>query len=299
MAEFIRANILDAHTMATEVVPYDLPVTPISHLVITMEGHCITDEATIAELLAFINSVAVLHTGIQIINLESEDLAALNLYLFGTGGLSNNPHFGTTTYLAYSIIVPFGRTLFNPEECFPATRRGEFQLVLNTTIPTGSWQGGLISVSAISLPDATPTRHLKATLLSIAAPGATGENDVILPIGNDLLACLIGMTSMGGDADELWGVDDARVLFDNRELKIVSSKAPELAGEMMTRVAGTVRAIPAQADIIPAKYLWMDFDPTRDGAYMIDTRAAARLKLRLNMGVDEALNITPVELVTV
>jgi hypothetical protein len=299
MAEFIRSNILDAHTMATEVLTEDLPVTPISHLVITMEGHCITDEATIAELLAFINSVAILHHGVQIINLESEDLAALNLYLFGTAGLSNNPHFGTTTYLSYSLIVPFGRTLFNPEECFPATRRGEFQIVLDTTIPAGSWQGGLISLSAVSLPEATPARHLKATLLSVAAPGATGENDVILPIGNDLLACLIGMTSMGGDADELWGVDDARVLFDNKELGIVSAKAPELAGEMMTRVAGTVRAIPAQADIIPAKYLWMDFDPTRDGQYMIDTRAAARLKLRLNMGVNEALNIVPVELVTV
>ncbi len=299
MAEFIRSNVLDAHTMATEVVPYDLPVSPLSHLIITMEGHCITDEATVAELLAFINSVAILHTGRQIINLESEDLAALNLYLFGTAGLSNNPHFGTTTYLSYTFVVPLGRTLFNPDECFPATTRGEFVCVLDTTVPTGSWQGGLISISAVNLPDATPSRHLKATLLSIAAPGATGENDVILPIGNDLLACLIGMTSMGGDADELWGVDDARLLFDNRELAIVSSKAPELAGEMMSRVAGTVRAIPAQADIIPAKYLWMDFDPTRDGEYMIDTRAAARLKLRLNMGVNEALNITPVELVTV
>jgi hypothetical protein len=299
MAEFIRANIVDAHTMAAETITEDLPVTPISHLIITLEGHCITDEATIDEILTYITSVAILHHGIQIINLESNDLAALNLYLFGTAGLSNNPHFGTTTYLAYSIIVPFGRTLFNPEECFPATRRGEFQAVITTTLPAGSWQGGLISLSAVSLPEATPTRHLKATLLSVGVPTATGEQDVILPIGNDLLACLIGMSTMGEDASELWGVDDARVLFDNKELKIVSSKAPELAGEMMSRVAGTVRAIPAQADIIPANYLWMDFDPTRDGQYMIDTRPAARLKLRLNMGVAEALNIVPVELVTV
>ncbi len=299
MGELIRANILDAHTMATERVPYDLPVTPLSHLLITVEGHSATDEATVADILAFINSVSVLHNGAQVLNLEGEDLAALNLYLFGSAGFHFDPHFGTTTYLSYSLVVPFGRKRYDPTECFPATRRGEFQLVLDTTVPATSFTGALISVSAFSLPDASPTHHLKATLLSVGAPGATGEQDVVLPIGNDLLACLIGMTTCGEDASELWGVDDARLLFDNREHHIVSAKAPELAGEMMSRVAGTVRSIPAQAGIVPNNYIWMDFDPTRDGEYMIDTRAAARLKLRLNMGVDEALNITPVELVTV
>jgi len=300
MAEFLRANILDAHTMATEVVPYDLPISPLSHLIITIEGtNEEATEVTIAQILAFLNSVAILHTGRQIINLESEDLAALNLYLFGSGGQALAPEASDTQHMAYTLIVPFGRTLFNPDECYPATRRGEFVIVLDTTVPDTTFVNAVISISAVTLPEASPTHHLKATLLSIGAPGATGEQDVVLPIGNDLLALLIGMTSFAGAAEFLFGADDLRLLFDNKELQIVSSKAPELIGEMMLRAPGTVRSTPLQAGLIPNTYTWMDFDPTRDGTFMIDTRPAARIKLRVNFGVNEALNITPLELVTV
>ena len=48
MAKFIRSTILDARTMATEVFTIDLPINPISHLVITIEGLNASDEPTIA-----------------------------------------------------------------------------------------------------------------------------------------------------------------------------------------------------------------------------------------------------------
>ncbi len=299
MAEFIRSTILDARTMAAEVKTYDLPINPISHLVLTIEGHSLEDETTMAEILAFINLITVRHTGIQVINLESEDLALLNLYLFGSGGLALNPLYAANQHISYSLIIPFGRKLYDPEECFPATRKGEFQITLDTQLPATTVDDALMSLSAIQLPEATPTRHLVSTLFSITNPGDTGEHDIDLPIGNDLLACLIRMTSFPVADAFLFGLDDLRLLFDNRELNIVSSKAPELAGEMINRVAGTVRTTLAQGGLIPNTCIWMDFDPTRDGTYMIDTRPAARVHLRVKYGVDEAVYIAPLELRTI
>ncbi len=298
MAEFIRANILDAHLMATEIIVEPLPITPVSHLILTIEYYQATDQATVVEILTFLNQVTVRHRGISIISLEGEDLAALNLYLYASGGVLYDMATTDNLWATYGLIIPFGRKLYDPDECYPATRRGEFEIVLDTTVPTTTLDNAIISLSAVSLPDATPSRHLKATLSSIPAPGATGPNDVDLPIGNDLLACLIGMTSFPGASEYLFGADDLRLLFDNKELDIVSAKAPELLIEMINRVPMTVRSSIAQFHTIPTLYTWMDFDPTRDGQYMIDTRTAASLKLRLNMGVNEALNVVPVELVT-
>ncbi len=297
MADFIRSNILDARTMATETFIVDLPVNPVSHLIMTLEGFNAIDEATIAEILSFINTIDIRHSGIQVLNLESEDLAALNLYLFGTGGLALAPSATDNQHLAYSLIIPFGRTLYNPSECFPATRKGEFSIKFDTTIPATSWDNAVISLSAVELPGANPQHFLKSTLLSIAAPGATGEQDIDLPIGNDLLAILIGMTSFAGTSELLFGADDLRLLVDNKERNIVSSKSAELAGEMLTRVTASHRSNAAQGGLIPNTYIWMDFDPTKDGNYAVDTRGASRIHLRINYGVDEALNIAPIELV--
>lgn len=299
MAEFIRSNILDAHTMATEVVPYPLPITPLSHLILTIEYFQATDQATVAEILGFINNVTIRHRGVSVLSLESEDLAALNLYLYGSGGFLYDLATTDNLWATYGLIIPFGRKLYDPDECYPATRRGEFEIVLDTTTPATTLDNALMSISAVSLPEATPARYLKALLASIPAPGATGPNDVVLPTGNDLLAVLIGMTSFPGASEYLFGADDLRLLFDYKELNIVSAKAPELLIEMINRIEGTNRSTISQFHLIPSLYTWMDFDPTRDGQYAVDTRAAADLRLRLNMGVNEALNVTPVELVTI
>lgn len=299
MAEFIRSNIIDAHTMATEVFTEDLPINPISHLILTIEGtNVAATEVTIAQILAFINLITVRHTGIQVINLQSEDLALLNLYLYGSGGQALAPEDTTNQHMAYSLIIPFGRKIFDPEECFPATRKGEFQITLDTTIPDTTFKSAVLSLSAVQLPEATPTRHLISTLFSITDPGAAGEQDIDLPIGNDILAVFLRLAAFPGATEFIFTVDDIRLLYDNMERGIASAKTVELLGEMISRAPGTIRSTPLQAGLIPNKSLWMDFDPTRDGAYMIDTRGASRVHLRANYGEAGAIFIAPLELRT-
>ncbi len=300
MAEFIRSTIIDAHTMATEVFTEDLPINPISHLVLTIEGtNVAATEVTIAQILDFINLITVRHTGIQVINHHSEDTALLDLYLFGSAGIALAPDDTINQHMAYSLIIPFGRKLFDPEECFPATRKGEFQITLDTVIPDTTFEAAVLSLSAIQLPDATPARHLVSTLFSIVDPTAAGEQDIDLPIGNDLLAVFMRLAAFPGANEFIFTVDDIRLLVDNMERGIASAKTVELLGEMMSRVNGTVRSTPLQGGLIPNKCLWMDFDPTRDGAYMIDTRGASRVHLRANYGEAGAIFVAPLELRTI
>ena len=296
--KYLRSTLLDGHTMATETKSVDLPINPLSHLILTIEGTDATDEATVAEILAFLNTVEVTHRGESIINMESEDLAALNLYLFGSAGVKIHAPFGTSPYLAYSLMIPFGRTLYNPMECYPATRKGEFKIKFDTTIPSSSFTAGKISVETVELIDAEPIAHLKSTLLSVSAPGATGIFDTEIPIGNDLLAILIGMTAFPLTTTFTFTVDDMKLLCDNVENQMASAKTPALLADLMLRTNARVHEIAAQGLFTPKHYAWMDFDPTRDGEYVIHTNEFSSVKCRLTYGKNEAINLVPVELVS-
>lgn len=297
--KFLRSVIMDARTSATEILPIDLPINPLSHLILTIEGLNATDEATYAEIIAFINSVKVTHRGRSIISLEGEDLAAQNLYLFGSPGFMLHPIATDNLHRAFSLIIPFGRTLFNPDECYPGTRKGEMQCTLDLTALATSIDNGLVSLEAVELLDASPTKYLKSTLLSVSAPGATGDSDVELPIGNSLLAVLIGMATFPTTSSFAFGVDDFKLLVDNVEHEYASARAPGMLADMMIKHPIFYRALAAQLAPVPAGYLWADFDPNGDGEYAVQTEQYSSVKARLTYGVDEAINVIPLELVSV
>lgn len=299
MPQFRHSTIIDQRTMATEVFEKDLPVNPLSHLAITIEAFNTADEATITEILSFINRVTVTHKGVNVYNGESEDLAALNAYLFGSGGQNMAPTATDNAYIAFTLIVPFGRMLYNPEECFPATKRGEFQLQMDTTVPSASLDNATITVTAVELPGANPTNFLKTTLLTISAPGATGDHDIDLPIGNVIPAILVGMTSFPAVSSKAFTINALRLLVDNVEKQMVSAKTSALMGEMMARMPASVRQTAAQGDTIPKGYTWLDFDPVSDDSSSIVTQGASSVQLRAVYGIDEEVFISPLEIVPV
>ena len=51
MLNWIRSNILEDYTVATEAKKIDLPTNPLSHLILTMDFYNATNEATLAEVL--------------------------------------------------------------------------------------------------------------------------------------------------------------------------------------------------------------------------------------------------------
>lgn len=299
MKRFIRSLIDDAHTMATEVRTIDLPVNPLSHLLITMEGYNATDEATIAEILAFINTVRVTHLGRSIVSMQSEDLAALGNYLYGCGVYHNNPIATDNQDFSVTVVVPFGRKIYDENECYPKTQKGTLQLTLDTTVPATSWDNATISIAAVELPDANPSRYMKSTTLAISAPGATGDNDIDLPIGNKLIAVVLRLTTVPATSSKAWGIDDAKILMNNVEVGYVSGNAPGLDGEQLFRSNIPLRTIAAQGKVIPNNTLFLDYDPDGSLEYALDSSGASSLVLRATMGVDEACWVSPIEIVDV
>ena len=55
--EFRRANLLRDHTMATEHIEKDLPIEPLSHVILNFGFFNATDEGTLIEVLGFINKI--------------------------------------------------------------------------------------------------------------------------------------------------------------------------------------------------------------------------------------------------
>jgi len=297
--KFISSNILKDHTWATEVKEIDLPVNPISHIIVTLQGFNVTDESTLAEILGFLNKVTVLYKGKSIFNMESEDLFALNCFLLKAAPCLTTSTATDNVSRALSLIVPFGRRLFNPIECLPKTRKGELKLQLDCTVPATSFDNGIINIQCVELPEATPENYLKATLMNVSAPGAVGDNDVDLPMGNYIAGVLLWSTTAFQTSSHVQGIDEARILVDNSEYGYVSGKFLSHIGQSIANLGQLVRVPAAAGELITQHYCYLDYDPVRDNQFLIDTLSVSSFKVRLTMGVDEASKVMAVEVGTI
>jgi hypothetical protein len=297
--EFNRQRIVERHTTATEVLEENLPIGPLSHLIFTIDGYNATDEATLAELLGFVNNIQVTLGGVGIVDLQSEDLYGVNAYLLRrlpecTGRLATDNEQRTLT-----LIVPFGRRIFDPAECFPASPKGKLVLRVDMTVPATSWDNSTISIDAVELVGATPTRYLKTLRKALAAPGATGEREYELPLGNQLVCCQFRMVTVPTTSSHTYGIDIAKLLVNNKEYGYTSADMMCMCGERGLRIGGPSATIAAQG-LGPLELMaWMDFDPRNNDDWLIDTADKSSVKLNLNMGVNEAVNLTTLELVKV
>jgi len=297
--EFIRSNILKDHTSATETIEKDLPTGPLSHLILAVSGCQITDEVTLAELLAFINTIEVTKKGVGILSMQSEDLYGVNCFLYRKNPIKTNNITTATATTTLGLIIPFGRKIFDPDECYPATKKGDLTVRIGMTALATSIDTGIVNIEAVELVDATPSHYLKSTLKIVTAPGATGENDVELPLGNEIIGIQIRRSSGPAAAGHVYGVQAARIMKNNKEFGYASAEAQALEADRIFRQGGLPSSMLLQQEILPPKQFWIDFDPNDDGKWLLQTADATSMKLRLDMGVDEATYVTILERVSV
>lgn len=295
--EFRRSRLLEDHTMATEVIERDLPVNPLSHVIITMSACNMANEATLAEFLAFLNSVQVIREGVAQVSLESEDLHALDTFLLGSQPLLTQIVATDNATRQLTLIVPFGRRLMNPNECLPASQRGESRLRVDTTIPSSSLDQGVINIEVVQLIGATPTRYLRTVLQSVSAPGATGDHDVVLPIGNTLAGILLWNATVPATDSHVYTLNAVRLLRNEKEFGYVSASGACLKGDDSLYFSPVHRDIAAAGNVIPTNYMFMDYGARFGDEFLLDTGGLTSLKLRIDYGVDEAGKVIPLVLV--
>lgn len=297
--KFIRSNIVRDRTAATEVLKLDLPVNPISHLIVSLDGYNATNETTLAEILAFINSITVSQDGKVILYAQSEDLYGINSYLYGNRPVLTQKLDTDNLLRILSLIVPFGRKIFDTSECYPATKKGELTCTIDYTAPATSMDNGTLNVEAVQLVGASPSHYMKTVMKTVTAPGATGDNEVTLPLGNEIIAIQIRCTTWPGASSHAFGVDLATVMIDESEFGYTGARAQCLTGDLIHLYDTQHGAIAAQGLITPDSIFFLDFDPRKDGQWLLETAGKASAKLKLEMGIDEATYVTTLERVPV
>jgi len=311
-----------ALAVSTTIDLVDLPVNPLSHLLLTLEAlndtGTLTDYQVLAGFLNFIDRVEVIFKGNSIISGDLNDIAVLSGLL--TGYVPGQVHQIRTNNdrRAVSFLLPFGRRLFSPMECFPATSRGEFQFRLSSGAASAGMDNVTYSLESVELLNVNPERFTKMTTFTGTAT-ATGEADRDLPRGNPILGVLLFGTTIGATLESANTIRDLKLLVDNKEMFYQLANWDVLHGEISRRLpgpftlqphfhgvdiadaGGTYRASlqPELLNGILENYAYLDFDPHADGEFALITEGRGRVHMRITFGATDAMRYLPVELMMV
>jgi len=321
MPAFLKTVLVQDVTPAADgLYTYDLPVNPLSHILMTVKAlnntGTLTNYSPVLELLSAITKLEVLYKGSAIVSASLVDLARLVCILLRKNLMQLEQVNTDDAIRAITVPILFGRKPFLRNECFPASRKGELQLQLTADIAMTGTDGIIFQIETVELLEATPKQFLKYTGKT-ATPAATGEMDVDLPIGNDLLGILLYSTTVPTGTAWTTTIDYLKLMLDNVEYMYAKSNWETLHNELCFRVdecvqnAGhkhlenTATAYTQNADTDEQEvhqpffdnYAYLDFDPLENDEYLLPTEGRASVKLRVNAGDTNAMRIMPVEII--
>jgi hypothetical protein len=318
MAKFIHSVLAQNEAVvAGTVISYDLPVNPLSFILLTLrfqqnKADLQMDWDNVDAMLA---KVEVLYKGSAIFSARGSDIEALNAMLLGYVPWISNRYGDDDEYTYFTFLIPLGRKLYSPAECFPRSTRGELILQLTYQAAFVEIDGVSAQIETIELPEASPERFLRVTTLSVT-PTAAGELDVELPIGNTLAAVLFFGTTVPLAAANVQTLTYSQLLADNtriyfshtnfecwRQLAALKFPPPIAHGYHIHQLDGATYAQYMDTSVVKyrndrsTQHLWWDFDPTNDDEYLLDTAGLSDLVARLYAGDTNPLRVLPCELV--
>lgn len=318
MGEFIHSTIIDNRTVtAGSVVTEDLPVNPLSHMLLTLRF--LQNQAdTMLDFLnipAMISRVEVLFKGSAILSMNGVDLMALGIFINGFESWGVNMDGNNNDLRSFTFLIPLTRKLYSPLEAFPRSSRGELQVQITYAAAFTQIDGVTETYETVELPLANPSRFMKSTVLSLT-PGATGEVDINLPIGNDISDLVMFGTTTPQAGTDTRTITDVQILVDN-----IRRFYSNVNFETLHNMAGMKRAMPdahgnhthrseaaayvqfqqtsanMNQEHILDNHLHLPFDIMGDGEYMLETMGKSDVVVRINAGVADALRVIPVEIV--
>lgn len=321
---YLRSIVSDFQTLtaSADITPVDLPVNPISHLILTL---ALTKNVSAAAtglgrlmmpIIQQITDCSIRHRGENIIQGRLDDLAVLSTLILGSPPAVGEVAQADNQVQFVSITLPFGRHLFTHDEAFPATQRGNLRFHMTAGAIDSLYDAAQWSLEAVELIEDTPARFLKYTTMTRTLT-ATGRQRMPLPIGNDILGALLFDPSDESDATIAYAFGKIKIMKDNVEQYYAESNWENLRSTLPHRASGWQLFwghLHGQAavdtyvgeehwsivDRAPSQYGFLDFDPLKDGSYSLETRGAASLDLDLNSDVSSGtVRVLPLELVPV
>ncbi|KKL07870.1 hypothetical protein LCGC14_2581680 [marine sediment metagenome] len=315
--EFLHSILRQNVTESDGLMTVDLPVNPLSHIILTTQVLNLTanTKATLAQILSAIEKVEVLFEGSAIMSMDGEDLFALNCVLLGKEPWQQNVINTENATRSISLMIPFGRTLYDPNECLFATSKGELQLQITYDIADTGYDGLVSQIETVELPEATPSRHIKVTKLTKTLTSGA-DNDIDLPIGLPYAGILLRSATVPTGTADTTTIDKVKLLANNVQKMYAETNWESLHGMLMNRLSpagawgeklhleNTATGYTANADTDAeeqddtdiSNYSFMDFTPNGKDDFIFPSAGLSRFHLRINAGDGGIADILPVQL---
>lgn len=319
---FLHTVLIQDEAQSSDgTVNWDLPINPLSFIVLTIKGlnntTTLSNFSVLSDLLSMVTKIEVLHNSAAVISASAADIYMFNRLVLGFTPPQLNTDDLDDEVRSVSVIIPMGRKLYDPTECFPGTRKGELQLQVTTDVAVTGADGLILQAETVELFGAQPERFLKLTT-GTKTPSAAQEEDTELPIGNLLAGVLLYGTTITLStawSSVVFPIEWIKLMVNNQEYGFAKSNWESLAALKGMRAgipawnnhkhtydptgvtADVDTALGNDFSLIDDNYLFLDLDPTRDGRYILDTSGASRVHLRINHGNTSAVRVLPVELI--
>lgn len=326
---YLRSIVSDFQTLtpSADITPIDLPVNPLSHLILTLAltknvGAVATNLGVLMfAIIQQITDVSVRHRGENIIQGRLDDLVVLNAMMTGIPPVVGEPGQVDDQVQFVSVILSLSRVPYWHNEAFPATQRGNLRFHMTAGAISSLYDAAQWSLEAVELIEDEPTRFMKYTTQTRTI-AATGRQQIPLPIGNEILGILLFDPAPEIQATIEYAFGKVKLLKDNVEQYFAESNWESLRETMVRKMPGYMSAwghlhafanpdtggdtatgedLHIRIDRPPVQYGYLDFDPLKDGTYSLETRGAGSLDLDINADVagNAVVRVIPTELVQI
>lgn len=313
---FTHSIVVPNETVTANTSPnYDLPVSPLSHLLVTLKfaQNIANTQLAFANIAAMIDKLEVAYKGSSVFNTNGIDMLAVGLLVCEFESWGINAVGDDNELRSFTFLVPFGRQLYSPVECYPSQSRGELVMQITWASSFMEIDGVVLQVEAVEMPDAHPERFLKVTSSSVA-PTKTGEYDIELPIGNQISDVVLWGTTIPSVDTATTTIEQIEIRKNNSEFMYTKSYF-----ETLHNMMGRLRAAPGYwanhvhqldeaayaanmdtlgvkpSNHILANHLLVPFDVRRDGMHMLQTSDAKDLNIRITAGDLNPVRVIPCE----
>ena len=278
--------------------PFSLGINPITYLILHIDGLVAgTTAVGVDQPFTDLDRINITFNGASVINLNGEDLRAMLMALgWRVPFVLNHASATDNDLVRVSIPIPFSRRSFWLNEGFPASRKGELEMRVNFAAQGATFQTRFLTIEGVEVLDMVSTRFLKAVELSRAL--TTGDPDFELPIGNDYAGVLIFEPAVADAGVGSGTIASMRMLLDNVEFGIANARYESLRAQFESR-GGPIDAYAFASLPQLAAYAYIDFDPNKDGEYLVPTIGRSSIKLRPEIDNAGTVRVIPVELVRV
>lgn len=317
---FTHSVVVPNESVTANTSPsYDLPVSPLSHCLVTVKfaQNVANTQLSFANIAAMLSKLEVLYKGSGVFSTNGLDMLAVGLMVCDFESWGINTLGDDNELRSFTFLVPFGRQLYSPVECYPGTARGELIIQVSWAASFTEIDGVSLQVEAVELPDAHPERFLKVTT-SAVTPTATGDFDVELPIGNQISDVVLWGTTIPLVDAATTTIEEVQIRKNNSEFMYSRTYF-----ETLHNMAGRLRAAPGfwakhkhQLDDaayaqymdstavkpdnhILSNHLLVPFDTRRDGVHILRTDDAKDLNIRIKAGDLNPVRVIPCEVVAV